>query len=813
MGGGISTNIDNHPDPAQAGDMAEFVRRLDQLRVQRGEPSYRTLARRVGPLLRPPRQLAHSTVATLFQPDRRRLDQDLLVGIVSALTGGDAAIVDAWRRAYLRIQREVKTGGPAGVFRQLPADLATFTGRESVLKRLLDTAIAAATQGSDTRPAAGSRANTVVLSAIEGMAGVGKTQLAIHAAHELVRAGHYSDVQLFVNLRGFDPELPPADPASVLDAFLRQLEVPAQQVPALLAERAAMFRDRMHGKRALVLLDNAADEHQVRDLIPAGPECLVLVTSRRTLAGLEGAETHLLDVFDTAEALELLARIVGADRVAAEPEAAAEIVEACGHLPLAVSLAAARLRARPSWTLAALAERLRDDGLDEVRIGGAVHSVFDLSYRDLPERARRLYRRLALIPGRDFTVPAVAALTGTPVNQARSILEHLQDQHLLQQKVWGRYELHDLLREYATRRTQDEDDEATRDAALRGVQLWLLHTADGAALQLNPNRTPFPLPPLPTGFTALALADRDRAMAWFDAERANLAAATESAAESELAWLLAGIQLPYFKLSKAWDPWIATHHIGLAEAEKRGDRYAQARMHAGLGTAKSDLHDFDAALTHYQAALTLFGVTHPLEAMRALGNLAALHGQRHELEASIGYSKRVVKLARDCGDRYSEAVSLGNIGTAYAMLHRYDESAAHLEAALTQREALGDDYGQGMVLTNLGQVYGFQDRLAEAEDCLRRSLTVQRRCGDRRGQANALNALGEIAYRGGDFDAAREQWTEALAVFEDLGDPDAAEVRDRLDKILVRPDHVARASEIPDAIDGTGGRSFASKAT
>ncbi|NUR30688.1 MAG: helix-turn-helix domain-containing protein, partial [Catenulispora sp.] len=282
-------------DPSKASDLAEFSALLGQLVTAHGL-STRDLAKRVGPLMRPPQTVAKSTIHELFATGRRRLNLDLVVAVVRAL-GLPPAEVDAWRQACVRMHGAAKTGGPEGVFRQLPADTAAFTGREAALRAVLDAA--------DT---VGDGAAAVVISAIEGMAGIGKTQLAVHAAHALVRDGRFTDLQLFVNLRGFDPDRPPADPAAVLDSFLRQLGVPAQQIP--------------DGLDALVVLDNAADEKQVRELIPASPSCLVLITSRRSLAGLTDTATVFLDTLDAAESVRLLARIVGAERVGAEPEAA-----------------------------------------------------------------------------------------------------------------------------------------------------------------------------------------------------------------------------------------------------------------------------------------------------------------------------------------------------------------------------------------------------------------------------------------------------------------------------------------------------------
>ncbi|MER5354832.1 BTAD domain-containing putative transcriptional regulator [Kitasatospora sp. NPDC002551] len=328
---------------------------------------------------------------------------------------------------------------PVTVLRQLPADLATFTGRSAELAALLDAA---------TGPA-GSPA-TVQVTAIEGMAGVGKTRLAVRAAHELARAGRFSQLQLYVNLRGFDPDHRPLDPSDVLDGLLGALGVDGSRVPAGLDARAALFRDRLHGREALLLLDNAADEPQVRPLVPAGPGCLVLVTSRRRLAGLDGANALPLDPLSPPEAVALLAATAGPDRIAAAPEAAERIAGLCGRLPLALALAASRLRARPAWGLSDLAEHLEHGGIRAIVAGDrSLRTAFDLSYQGLPEAARRFFRLLAVHPGRDYTARSAADLAALDPASAREALEALVDENLLTQDRPEHYRLHDLLHAFA----------------------------------------------------------------------------------------------------------------------------------------------------------------------------------------------------------------------------------------------------------------------------------------------------------------------------------------------------------------------------
>ncbi|WP_433170362.1 NB-ARC domain-containing protein [Actinoallomurus sp. CA-150999] len=521
------------PDPGKAEDLAEFIALLGELRVRAGMPSYRTLAKRVGSLMRPARETSLTTVVDAFKADRRRLDLDLVVAIVRAL-GVDEAGVARWREACVKVHALAKTGGPVGVFGQLPAELATFTGRVHELTRLIETATHR--HGSES-------ARTVVISAIEGMAGVGKTQLAVRTAHELVRAGHFTNVQLHVNLRGFDPDVPPADPAAVLEAFLRQLGVPAQHIPVSREERAAMYRDRLRERDALILLDNAADEDQVHDLIPAGPTCLVLITSRRSLAGLDGVTPHLIGTFTDTESLDLLTRIAGRHRVTAEPEAATRIVEYCDRLPLALALTAARLRSRPARSLAEHADRMQAGRLEAIRAGGrAIRPVFDLSYRDLAEPVQRVFRLLGHHPGPDFTPALVAALADIPAHQAEAALEQLHDENLIRQNTPGRYELHDLLRAYATE-LADADPEPDPTAPVDRLATWAVTTGHAVAHAIG---TP-PLSGVPPGGAArpMRFASYDKGLTWFDNERQNLAAIQDSAARAGLhhrVWQLASVQ-------------------------------------------------------------------------------------------------------------------------------------------------------------------------------------------------------------------------------------------------------------------------------
>lgn len=412
---------------------------------------------------------------TVFDTLRRRL-----VAEMGADPGPELAA------AYQRVLRQEVARpelDPVVAQRQLPPDIVDFSGRADQVRELWE---------SVTGPRSGTAMPIMV---VEGMGGVGKTRLAVHLAHRLLAGGHYSDAQLYVDLRGHSDQ-PPADPATVLASFLRLLGVPAGRIPHRLDERVSLYRDRLHARKALVLLDNAASEEQVLPLLPAGPANLVLVTSRRALA-LDGAHAMPLDVMGRTEAAELLGRVVGADRVAAEPEAVRQVVDLCGRLPLAVVLAARRLRSRSGWAVSDLAGRLEDadDRLAELAAGGRrLKAVFDQSYRELSASEQRVFRLLGLHPGDDITLDAVAALTASPTAEVRTIMDRLVDENLV--AVRGRhYRLHDLLVEYARGQLHENESERARTEALTRMLAYYQYAAARANSMARP-REPHPAPAL-----------------------------------------------------------------------------------------------------------------------------------------------------------------------------------------------------------------------------------------------------------------------------------------------------------------------------
>ncbi|CAG6390650.1 Putative ATPase [Actinacidiphila cocklensis] len=581
------------PDPGRAADLAEFITALNEYRLWAGGPSYRALARRVGPLLRSTQGVSQSTIGDVFQARRKRLDLDLVVAIVRALGAGEPTVA-RWRAACVAVQARAKNGGPAGVFRQLPRAPATFTGRERELAGILRAALSPAGR------------QTAAVCVIEGMGGVGKTQLALQAAHTLVRSGKFADVQLYVDLHGVDANRPPAAPAEVLGGFLRALGVPVQHIPDGVVQRAAMFRDRLRGRAALILLDNAADEAQVRDVIGCDPSCLVLITSRRSLAGLDGTSVHVLDALTVRDSVELLAATAGRERIAAEIDDAVRVAELCGGLPLAVALAGARLRARTGWRVADAAEYLAEGGLDAIRAGGrALRPVLDLSYARLPEPARGMFRLLGLHPGGDFTPRTAAALAGVDPAVARDLLECLQDEHLVRQGHFGRFGLPDLLRVYAAGLARERPEEA--DAAVARLLAFCLHSARAAGRFLAPPARPLDVA-LPAGCTPMAFADRAQALQWCEEELPGLLAAVRLAAQRghhAVAWQLPVVLSDYLLLHGRAHDWVGAMTIAVESARASNDVRGEAAALDRLGIAQAVTKDYPASLETLRQAFAL----------------------------------------------------------------------------------------------------------------------------------------------------------------------------------------------------------------
>lgn len=745
------------PDPGAATTLDDLVVRLRLLRAWAGSPSYERITGRVNEAWtasgRPPGDMVgKTTVVDCFRPGRRRVNTDLVVAIVQALHP-DVGYAAHWRQALRVIGGETCSASQVRVEDRLPPDLPGFTGRAHELDRIV-------------------RADgTAAVFAVVGMAGVGKTRLAVHAGHVLAR-----ERVLFVNLRGFspDPAQPPADPDAVLDGFLRLLGTPGHQIPHSRAARVAAYRRRLEGTRTLVVLDNAADGDQVAPLLPDTPDCLVLVTSRRRLDGL-GAATHLpIDVFSPAEARTFLASAELAAPDGPDPDAAARIAARCGHLPLALGLVAAHIRRASGWTLTDHADRL-DERHHARRIDAGVELALDLSYRHLAAARQRALRLVALHPGQDLDGYAAAALVGSDRPALQAELDGLCRDHLLQVAGPGRYTLHDLVRAYATTRSGDEDSPSDRRAARTRLFDYYLATAAAAMDVLHPAEAHLRPRVAPPSTPVPVLADPDDARAWLDGERPNLVAVAEHCATH--GWpahttRLSSSLFRYLHGGYLADA-LAIHTSAHNAARLTGDLVEQAHALKNVGVAHSRLGRNELAAEHLREALTLFRQADDIAglagALKNAGNVENLLGHH---EQSVAYRRQALECYRQLGDRSGEGAVLGNLGVGEARRSRYGPAIDYFEQALAICRSAGAQDDEAWVLNNLGDTEVRAGRHGPAAPHLQQALTLFRRLGNRSGEAWTLNSIGEL-HAGLDQPAeATGHYRQALAIFVETGDRD-----------------------------------------
>ena len=669
-------------------------------------------------------------------------------------------------------QAVVFLGAP--VPRQLPPDVSHFTGRAAELDRV-DGIL-------------GNRA-AVVIAAINGAPGAGKTALAVHWAHRV--AARFPGGQLYASLRAHGP-LGPADPLEVLARFLRALGIPPGHVPGDLDEASALYRSLLDGKRLLVVLDDAAASEQVRPLLPGTPGCTVIVTSRGSLPGLgarEGTTQLILAPLRPVEAVVLLRRILGPERAKAEPAALATIAAACAFLPLPLRIAAERAVARPHLKLASLAARLATarERLDllaaEDDPATSMRAVFSWSYQALSPGAARMFRLLGLHPGPDVSVQAAAALAGESLADTTRLLDRLAHVHLLDEAAAGRYRFHDLLRDYAAERAEADEDPAYRHDAIRRVLTWYLHTADAANRLLGVSRRRVPLDPAPD-IQPPGFADYDQALAWCDAEQANLTAAGQVAAEAgldDIAWKIPAAMTDFFRLRRPWNNWMSCTITGLAAARRVGDTLGQAWSLNELGAACHGLLRFADAATYYEQALQLVRQSSDHQDEGAvLNNLATAYWELSRTGDALDCFQQSLDFARDTGNRHGECVALDNLGEAYRRTGQAAQAISRHQQALQIAVEIGDRQGKGQALYNLGEAYQALRQPVRARDSYLRAIDAYRLADDRQGAAETHLRLGELLLEGGSGAQARDQWHQALVIFEELGDPQASQLRARL---------------------------------
>jgi DNA-binding SARP family transcriptional activator len=692
----------------------------------------------------------------VFQDLRRRLDEQLGVRPGAALAA-----------AHLRVLRAdlpppcpaapVPAPAPAAVRYSLPPDTAAFTGREDELTRITATAAQAAGPGG-----------VIAIQAIGGMPGVGKTALAVRAAHLL--AGRFPDRQLFVSLHGHTPGRDPVAPADALAGLLAAAGADPRYLPEDLDGRAGMWRDKMAGQQALLVLDNAASSGQVAALLPGGAGWLVLVTSRRHLGDLPGTVTPLsLDVLPPQQAADMFTRL--APRAAASPGQVAQVAALAGFLPLAISLLARVFARHSSWTLAGLISEIGAGVLTLTAEDASIAAAFDLSYRHLDPGQQRFFRLLGLHPGIVIDSYAAAALAGTSPEQAAGLLDGLHAEGLLTETGHRRYGMHDLLRRYA----RDHADRATEgEGALERLLDYYQHAAARAEALLARQARPGPPPATPAALKSPELRDAGQALAWARAERASLLACLDHvtrAGQHVRVVVLTAALTELFRRDGPWADAITRHATAVRAARRCGDRAGEAGALRSLGEVRWLADEYPGAARDLEQALGIYrdlgdrageaGALHSLGEVRRMTD--DYPGAARGLEQALG-------IFRDLGDRLGEAGALRHLGAVRRLTNEYPDAAQALEQALVIFRDLGDRLGEANALMLLGDVRRLTGDFPGAARDLEQALGIFRDLGDRLGEASALTNLGAARRLTGDFPDAAQALEQALGIFRDLGD-------------------------------------------
>lgn len=705
---------------------------------------------------------------------------------------------------------------PAAPPRELPSEVFGFTDRTDQLAEL-DELIAKL----DAQPSS----SAVVVTAVTGTAGVGKTAFATHWAHRV--QSRFPDGQLYVNLRGYDPDQA-VHAGEALSGFLHALGLRGEDIPHNLDERARRFRSLTAGKKILIILDNARTVDQVRPLLPGTSSCVVLVTSRDSLPGLvsrEGAHLIDLDLLSPSEAIVLLRKLIG-ERIDAEPDKAVALIQQCARLPLALRIAAEMVLSRSVDTLATLVDDLADEQgrLDLFDAGDdpytEVRAVFSWSYRHLDEAAAKTFRLLGLSPGRDFDAYVAAALTDTTVAQARRQLTTLVRAHLVERTNAARYQMHDLLRVYSADLATTEESEAARHTAMNRLFGYYLHTASAAMNVIVPHeRDRRPSIPVP-GTPVPDIPDEPHADTWLSTERANLLAVAARAAREPWAGhasLLSLTLYRYFDIRSYFDDAVALHTYAVTTCRRDDDQAGLGRALHNLGVVYQRLGRYPEAIEYLGQSLDVVSDAgyRPGQAF-ALSDLGLAHWLLGHYEEAIHYLARALDIFREIGDVTGQGQALNNLGLVYGRLGQHDEAREHLSSALVIFRDTDDTVRQGYAVSDLGLVYRKLDRHDDAIDHYQQALAMAQETGDRSLEAAALNGLGAtnrcagIPLQATDFHVAalaiateigdryeqaqahdglahahlhldypeetREHWRQALAIYTELGAPETAEV-------------------------------------
>jgi tetratricopeptide (TPR) repeat protein/transcriptional regulator with XRE-family HTH domain len=651
-------------------------------------------------------------------------------------------------------------GGAVAVPRTLPRDVASFTGRQQELHELVNATAGAAELGG-----------VVGIHAIGGMAGVGKTAFAVHAAHRL--ADRFPGGQIFLPLHGHTPGQQPVEPSDALASLLLTAGVPAGQIPPGLEARMLLWRDRLAERQLLLVLDDAASSEQVRPLLPGAGGSLVLVTSRRHLSALDDATAVSLDTLPPGQAAALLVRLAGRPGLIPDDPAVGEITGLCGFLPLAIGMVARQLHHHPAWTAAGRAAELAA-AVDRLELMAtenlSVTAAFNLSYADLTGDQQRLFRRLGLHPSADIDGYAAAALDGTDLAAARRGLEALYDQYLLTELTQGRYRMHDLIREHARALAGRLDPDRDRDGATARLLDYYHHAAARAdaliARQTRPGDGTIPA-------AVPDLSSREQALAWARAERASLLAcldhATRTGQHARVTALTAGIA-GLLRRDGPWADAITRHTAAIQAAQYLGDRLGQANALNDLGDVRRPTGDYPAAAQVLEQALAIYrDLGDRLGQANALSYLGEIRQLTGDYPAAAQMLEQALAIYRDLGDRLGQANALSGLALDRWATGDYPAAAQMLEQALAIYRDLGDRLGQSNALNKLGVVRQATGDYPAAAQAQEQALRICRDLGDRLGQATTLSDLGLVRLATGDYPAAAQAQEQALRIYRDIG--------------------------------------------
>ena len=648
----------------------------------------------------------------------------------------------------------------------LPPETAEFVGRDEELELLTR---------DDAAPPR--------VSVIEGLAGVGKTALALRAARAV--SGQYPDGTFYLNLHTHDPGHPSLDAAEAQHRLLRMLTAPATQIPDAPGERAALLRAQLSRRRAVVILDDAGQYDQIRSLLPEAGECLILITTRRRFPGLEGARALTLDALSMDDAISLFQRVAGPGAAPSEEAEvqAATAVELCGRLPLAIQLAAGRLARDYPPRVGDLVEELSQSPALAAGLGSAspeVMSAFDLAYRSLEPAHQRFFRRLGVSPCAHISLPAAAALGGGTVADAEEALEALLDHHLLARAPAGQFRFHDLIRGYAAMRAQ-EDSRAEQRQAVGRLLDYYLRTAGEADQVLHPfrPRTAVPRPRTPAAGTALST--QEGAAAWLELEWRNILQAAHYAGRHEwkekcadLTHVVAG----FMEIQAYWDEAITAHTMALQAGRDLVDPARTARASLELSEVSQQTGRYEAALPLAEDAAEIYrSLADRRGEADALEKIGMAHQRAGRSREALAYFREARSLYHYIADQHGVATTLSHSGIASWQLGRYPDAMKHLREALSLFRKVGDRRGQAKTLNNLGRMQLYRGYHRDALEKYQKSLEIFREIGGPQNEAILYHNIGDVYHYKGSYEECLTAYGRALTIYHDIGDlPNEANV-------------------------------------